>query len=175
MDEREFFERLRANPRPVVVDVWASWCRPCRAIEPLMRRLQEEYASRVDVWKLDADAQTDIVRRLGVRGIPTLIAFNAGQEVTRRTGAGPQGVLQSLFEAALSGNPPSAAGLAPADRLIRMAAAVGLLILGGLSGPSWLLIALAGVVAFTAVYDRCPLWQAISPRLKHLLSSLKAR
>src|SRR5512139_2039650 len=101
MNENDFFARVKQNPRPVVVDFWAPWCGPCRAIEPVVKKLGADYAGRVDVWKVNADEQPDVLRSLRIFGIPTLVAFNQGQEVARRTGVASPGTLSTLFEAAL--------------------------------------------------------------------------
>ncbi len=168
-------DRLRAAPRPVLVDVWAPWCRPCRAMAPVLERVQQEYAGRVDVLKLNADDDPDAVRALGVLGIPTLIVFRGGREVARRTGAPPAETIRALFEAALSPEPTARIGLAPAERLLRLGAAAALFGLGVLNGPAWVLVAVSALLAFSAVYDRCPLWQAVWPRVAQALRLPRAR
>jgi thioredoxin len=176
MSEPNIFERLKRNPRPVVVDFWASWCGPCRLIDPLIKRVGAEYDGRVDVWKVNADEQPDILRSLGIYGIPTLIAFHNGQEVSRRTGVASPAILSGLFEAALSGEKPANIGPAPVDRFLRLAAGGILLFLavqGHFSGLYLFLAGLGGVAAFSAVYDRCPVYRAISARIKAWLSKVK--
>lgn len=168
MDRAEFFERLRGSPRPVVVDLWAPWCLPCRAIAPALERLGAAYAGRVDVWKVNADEHPELARELGVLGIPTLLVYQGDREVARRTGAQPQVALAALFESALGGQAPAQRGLLLRDRLLRLAAAAGLFALGWQAGPAPVLYLAGGVVLFSAVYDRCPLWQALAPRLKKL-------
>jgi len=84
LDKDQFNEELRQNPRPVVADIWAPWCMPCRMIELAMKNLGNEYNERADVWKFNADESASLVQALGVCSIPTLIASHAGQEVARR-------------------------------------------------------------------------------------------
>ena len=102
----DFLEKLHGSPSPVVVDFWAPWCGPCRSLNLTVERLGQEYSGRVAVWKINADEEPDLLRSLRIYGIPTLIAFHAGQEIGRRTGVASARELHSLFEAALSGNRP---------------------------------------------------------------------
>jgi thioredoxin 1 len=167
--DKDFFERLQQNPRPVVVDFWAPWCGPCRMIEPALKKVGQEYDDQVDVWKINADEHPELLRQLRIFGIPTLISFRDGQEVARHTGVGSPRDLEGLFEAALSGEPPAPAGITLADRIMRVAIGLALLLLaytGNFSGIYLLLAALGGVALFSAVYDRCPIWQAVTARFK---------
>jgi thioredoxin 1 len=108
-----------------------------------------------------------------VRGIPTLIVFRNGQEVSRSIGARSPATLENLFTAALGEETQPERGIAPNTRLLRLISSAALLLLGLFSGPSWLLIGVAGLVFFSAVYDRCPIWQALSPRLARLARRLR--
>ena len=169
MIPQPFADRLAAQTRPVIVDLWAPWCAPCRWMAPMVERLEREYDGRVDVWRINADEDPDVVRGLGVMGIPTLVAFSAGREITRKVGAGSEANLRALFDAALSGQAPVRRGIASGERVVRMAIGAAIVILGLSAGPSVLLLGVGGVVLFTAVADRCPIWQAIRPRLGALV------
>jgi thioredoxin 1 len=167
----KFFEKLANNPHPVVVDFLAPWCAPCRAIGPVVEKLGEEFAGRVDLWKINADEQPDLLRSLRIYGIPTLIAYHKGQEVGRRTGAASSAILSVLFESALSGAKPELIEPAPLDRLLRLGAGlalIGLAIIGRLIGWNLLLAGLGGIIMFSAVYDRCPIYRTVSSHIKEL-------
>ena len=73
---------------PVVVDLWADWCAPCRAIAPTIEALSRELAGTVTVGKMDITANPDTPSRLGVTAIPTILLFHNGKEVGRLVGGG---------------------------------------------------------------------------------------
>lgn len=172
MEKEKFLEQVRSNPRPVVVDIWAPWCMPCRSMAPVIEKLSREYSGQVDVWKLNADEYPDLVRSLGVRSIPTLIVYRGADELARHTGAQMQAALAGMFQAVVEGDAPTGRGMGSADRFLRLFAGTVLLLLGWLTGSSWLLLVAGAVVLFSAVHDRCPVWQALSPRLTRLLYQL---
>jgi thiol-disulfide isomerase/thioredoxin len=141
-----------------------------------LKKLEKEYEGKVEVWKVNADEQPEVLRRLKIYGIPTVIGFKDGQEVMRQTGAAHYSVLAGIFEAALSGELPAQVevGLTWLDRLIRLAIGAVLLYLAYLRSFQglFLLIAVLGVAAlFSAVHDRCPVWQALKPKLKALFKT----
>ncbi|MGH1425929.1 MAG: thioredoxin [Pseudooceanicola sp.] len=80
---------------PVLVDVWAEWCGPCKQIGPALEEISEEMAGKVKIVKVDADTNPNSVMSMGVRGIPALFIYKDGQIVSNRTGAAPKAALQS--------------------------------------------------------------------------------
>lgn len=166
----EYEAMVRQAARPLVVEVWAPWCGPCRAMAPALAQAAAQHAGRVDVLKINADESLDVVRALGVLGVPTVLVYREGRELARRTGAQSAADLASLFAAAAT---PAVAGqprLGPSrgERWLRLGAGLALLSVSALSGFQPLLFVAGVGVAFTAVYDRCPIWQAVWPRLQAL-------
>jgi len=86
---------------PVLVDVWASWCGPCRMVAPVVDELAEEYEGRVKIVKVDADENVDILVAYGVRSIPTLMLFKDGLLLDQVVGFHPKGELLQLLDGAL--------------------------------------------------------------------------
>jgi thioredoxin len=85
-----FADEVERSPLPVVVDVWAAWCGPCRIIAPVIEELAASMAGRVRFAKLDIDANPATAARFGVRSIPTLLVFQGGREVDRIVGVQPK-------------------------------------------------------------------------------------
>lgn len=86
---------------PTLVDFWASWCGPCRAIAPLVEELAGTYNGKVNFVKVNVDDNQATPSQYGVRGIPTLILFKNGAVVDQVVGAVPKGNLEALIKRAL--------------------------------------------------------------------------
>jgi thioredoxin 2 len=91
--DSRFEEEVLASPLPVLLDVWAAWCVPCRGMEPVIEELAASLAGKVRVAKLDIDRNPEAAARLRILGVPTLIVFKDGREVTRMVGARDKGEL----------------------------------------------------------------------------------
>ena len=89
------FDTVIDSRLPVLVDLWAPWCGPCRTLAPAVQRSAEEFAGRLKVVKVNVDQAPGISARLGVQGIPTLLVLRQGRVVARQVGAVPESQLQS--------------------------------------------------------------------------------
>lgn len=97
-----FEAEVERSPLPVLVDAWASWCAPCRAIAPAIEQLAAELAGRVRVAKLNVDENPATANRFEVRSIPTMLVMVDGREVDRIVGAQPKAAIRQRLERAVA-------------------------------------------------------------------------
>ncbi len=100
-DDATFDEAVTRSTLPVLVDVWAPWCGPCRAIAPVVEQLASENAGQLKVVKVNADESPQVSARHRVTGIPTLLLYADGKEVSRTVGAAPAARLREWVASAL--------------------------------------------------------------------------
>jgi thioredoxin 1 len=86
---------------PVLVDFWAEWCQPCRAIAPIVKAIADEHGDKLKVVKLNIDESPRTPGSYGIRSIPTVLAFKGGQVVSQLTGARPKGDFDDLVNGVL--------------------------------------------------------------------------
>ncbi len=99
--DANFDEEVINSQIPVLVDVWAEWCMPCRMVGPIVEQLAEEYDGKLKVAKLNTDYARDTALRLGISAIPTLLLFKKGQLVRKLVGLKSKRDLKQEIDAIL--------------------------------------------------------------------------
>jgi len=100
VDINNFQSEVLESAEPVVVDFWAEWCGPCKMIAPSLEEISTELAGKVKVAKLNIDENPELAAQFGVRSIPTLAIFKAGEVADIKVGAAPKTALASWISSA---------------------------------------------------------------------------
>jgi thioredoxin 1 len=104
LTDDNFQKEVLESSTPVLVDFWAVWCGPCRAIAPLVEEIARDYEGKLKVGKMDVDAHQDVPIRFGIRSIPTLMMFKNGKVVEQIIGGIPKQQLLSKVTPHLAAN-----------------------------------------------------------------------
>jgi thioredoxin 2 len=97
-----FAEVVERSPLPVLLDLWAPWCGPCRMVSPALEKLAHDLAGGLKLVKIDVDTAPSLSQRFEVQAVPTLMILRGGQVVARQAGAAPADVLRRWVEATLT-------------------------------------------------------------------------
>ena len=97
LNDTTFADAVEKNTTPILVDFWAEWCMPCRALAPVIDELSNEFQGKVRFAKVNVDECRDIPAKFGIRGIPTLLLFNGGKKVNELVGNQPKDKIKTML------------------------------------------------------------------------------
>ncbi len=98
LNDDNFDEHVQKLQGPILVDFWAAWCGPCKAVAPALEQLAREMNGRAHVAKINVDDNGDLANRFGIRSIPTLLVFKNGKVVDQLVGAAPKEQIRRMVE-----------------------------------------------------------------------------
>lgn len=101
VSDAQFKAEVLDSKEPVLVDFWATWCAPCRAIAPALEELATQYKGKAKIAKVDVDSAQQVAQQYGIRSIPTLLMFKGGKVVEQIVGAVPKSKLEDALKKAI--------------------------------------------------------------------------
>ena len=134
--------------------------------KPILEKLAREYQGKVDFWPVNSDENQQLLQELKIFGIPTVLFLQDGQIVGKITGARTENAYREMFEALASGQ-QIRTPISPFDRFLRLGIGT-VTVIFALQASTWWLLALGLLILFSGVYDRCPIWKAITGYIKNL-------
>jgi thioredoxin 1 len=102
VDQNSFQKAVLDSQKPVLVDFWAPWCGPCRAVAPVVEELAKDYQGKIEFAKVNVDESPFVASKYGVMSIPTIIVFKGGKPVQQAIGYQPKDQLKKLLDNALA-------------------------------------------------------------------------
>jgi thioredoxin 1 len=102
LSDATFESEVVNSDLPVLVDFWAPWCGPCRAVAPIVEEISSSYEGKIKVGKMNVDENQSTTMKFGIRSIPTLIMFKGGEAVDQIIGAVPKGEIERVVEKSLA-------------------------------------------------------------------------
>lgn len=136
---------------------------PCKMTKPILESLANEYSEEVEFLPINADHSQEVLEHFKVIGIPTVLTIRNGEAIGRVTGAQNESAYRAMFDALAEGKEVKLP-ISPRDRMLRLGAGT-LLAMYGMSSGNWFVLGIGAIVAFLGVYDRCPIWRAITGML----------
>lgn len=98
LNDTNFEQQVSHSGTPMLVEFWASWCPPCKMVDPVLEELAGEYAGRVKIGKLNVDQNPGMGWRYQIKGVPTFILFNSGKPVREKVGAQSKDQLRGMID-----------------------------------------------------------------------------
>ncbi len=102
LNDANFAGEIEKQDSPILVDFWAEWCMPCRALAPVIEELSKEFEGKVRFAKVNVDECKEVPAKFGIRGIPTLILFKDGKKLNEMVGNQPKEKIKSLLNSAIA-------------------------------------------------------------------------
>lgn len=166
MNTQTYNQKIDGQTRPLVVEFSAAWCTPCKAMAAPLTTTAGRFQDKVDLLKIDVDKDPEIAASMKIMAIPTILGYSGGELVFRKTGFQSPANIDKIFNDLAEGKVEQKAGVPIFSRIIRLIAGTAIVLIGAYYDWSILLLIAGGLVAFSAVYDRCPVYRAVSSWFK---------